>query len=121
LASVVDLVRKAVVTAQRGQRGHDTVLPKEWKAYKLGTETTDIFPVWVWSGSLCTTSHLADFIGRRKRWNAVRPSQCAEIGQDTLPPKKGMRVLVSRQARKTRDPAVITIAKSLAVTATQRA
>ena len=94
LASVVDLVSSTVIPTKRGQCGHHTVLPNKRETYKVSTKAAKVFPIWVGSGSLCETTDLASLAERGKRWNAVRPAECAEACDQALPPKKRMGTLV---------------------------
>ena len=96
------------------------MLPNERKTYEVCTETANVFSIRVWSGGLRTTADLAPFIGWGKRREAVWPAECPKVGHDTLAPKKRVRILVSRQARKTGHQAFVVVAQSHAKTSAQR-
>src|SRR6516162_1670636 len=93
LASAVDPDRNPVITAERGEWDHDTVLPKERETYKVGT--AKIFPQWVWSGSFSRTHDLAPLVD--ESCAAVRSSERAEVARCAFTPEKGVAFRVARQ------------------------
>jgi hypothetical protein len=103
LASAVDPERKPVVTAERGEWDHVTVLPKERETYKVGA--AKIFPQRVWSGSFSPSHDLAPLVeGIRE---AVRSSERAEVALNAFTPEKGMAFRVARQVRGTHYRATV--------------
>src|ERR1700737_3141616 len=78
LTSVVDSIPRAVIAAQRGQRGHHAVSPKKGETYKVGTVTAKVFQSWICNGSFRFTPNLTPLAGSGCGIT-VRPSECAEV------------------------------------------
>ena len=95
LASAIDPDPKPIITAERGEWDHVTVLPKVRETYKVGTVAAKIFPQRVWSGSFSPTHDLAPLVDGIR--GAVRSSERAEVALNAFTPQKGMEFRVARQ------------------------
>src|SRR5215469_12093340 len=113
LAEIVDRKSLAVIASQRGERGHNAILPAEGKTYMVDTLakvapteiTLRLLPEWICLGCLGCTDDNAKVIGRTR--SAVEPSECAEVDLRTLPPQEGVLVLIALQVGIASHPAVV--------------
>ena len=120
LASVVDFVRSPVITAERGERGHHAILPKEGETYEVGMESAKIFRKRIWTRSLRTTRDLAPLV-EWKACKAVRPTEGPQVSHHAVPPEKRVPLHVARQGRKALYPTSVVHTGSLGKRSAQRA